>query len=44
MCKDIRNASLVDFELELSNPSTIFEQEKLEIWQTKVNLAADMNG
>ena len=37
-----QDASLVDFELELSNPSTIFEQEKLEIWQTKVNLAADM--
>jgi hypothetical protein len=28
--------------LELSNPSTIFEQEKLEIWQNKVNLASDM--
>jgi hypothetical protein len=37
-----QDASLVDFELELSNPSTIFEQEKLEIWQNKVNLAADM--
>ena len=37
-----QDASLVDFELELSNPSTIFEQEKLEIWQTKVNLASDM--
>jgi hypothetical protein len=37
-----QDASLVDFELELSNPSTIFEQEKLEIWQNKVNLASDM--
>lgn len=37
-----QDASLVDFELELSNPSTIFEQEKLEIWQSKVNLASDM--
>jgi uncharacterized membrane protein YgcG len=37
-----QDASLVDFELELSNPSTIFEQEKLEIWQNKINLAADM--
>lgn len=37
-----QDASLVDFELELSNPSTIFEQEKLEIWQNKVNLATDM--
>ncbi len=37
-----QDASLVDFELELSNPSTIFEQEKLEIWQNKVNLSKDM--
>jgi len=37
-----QDASLVDFELELANPSTIFEQEKLEIWQTKVSLAKDM--
>lgn len=36
------DASLVDFELELNNPSTIFEQEKLAIWQDKVNLAKDM--
>lgn len=37
-----QDASLVDFELELANPSTIFEQEKLEIWQNKVNLSSDM--
>jgi hypothetical protein len=37
-----KDASLVDFEIELSNPSTIFEQEKLAIWQDKVNLAKDM--
>jgi hypothetical protein len=37
-----QDASLVDFELELSNPSTIFEQEKLEIWQNKIGLASDM--
>jgi hypothetical protein len=37
-----QDASLVDFELELSNPSTIFEQEKIEIWQNKVNVAKDM--
>ena len=37
-----QDASLVDFELELANPSTIFEQEKLEIWQNKVNLSKDM--
>lgn len=37
-----QDSSLVDFELELSNPSTIFEQEKLEIWQNKISLASDM--
>lgn len=37
-----QDATLVDFELELSNPSTIFEQEKLEIWSNKVSLASDM--
>ena len=37
-----QDASLVDFELELANPSTIFEQEKIDIWQNKVNLAKDM--
>ena len=37
-----KDASLVDFELGLSNPSTVFEQEKIQIWQDKVNLAKDM--
>lgn len=37
-----QDASLVDFELELSNPSTIFEQEKVAIWQEKMNVATDM--
>jgi capsid assembly protein Gp20 len=37
-----RDESLVDFELELTNPSTIFEKEQLEIWQDKVDVAANM--
>ena len=37
-----KDASLVDFDLKLSNPSTVFEQEKIAIWQDKVNLAKDM--
>lgn len=37
-----QDATLTDFELQLSNPSTIFEQEKIEIWQNKVNVAKDM--
>jgi hypothetical protein len=37
-----RDESLVDFELELTNPSTIFEKEKIEIWQDKISVAIDM--
>ena len=37
-----RDESLVDFELELTNPSTIFEKEKIEIWSDKVSVAMDM--
>lgn len=37
-----RDDSLVDFELELTNPSTIFEKEKIEIWSDKVAVATDM--
>jgi len=37
-----RDESLVDFELELTNPSTIFEKEKIEIWSDKVAVATDM--
>ena len=37
-----RDESLVDFELELTNPSTIFEKEKIEIWQDKIGVAIDM--
>ena len=33
---------LVNFELTLTNPSTIYEQEKLELWGNKVNLARDV--
>lgn len=37
-----RDSDLVEFQLELTNPSTIFEREKVEIWQEKVSLATDM--
>ena len=33
---------LVNFELKLTNPSTIYEQEKLELWGNKVSLARDV--
>ena len=37
-----RDESLIDFTLELTNSSTIFEKEKIEIWASKTSLAADM--
>jgi hypothetical protein len=37
-----RDASLVDFSLELVNPSTVFEKEKVAIWSDKVSVAKDM--
>ncbi|MHA2408274.1 MAG: portal protein, partial [Candidatus Ranarchaeia archaeon] len=36
------DASLVNFELKLTNPSTIFEQEKVALWGDKMNVAGDM--
>ena len=37
-----RDETLIDFELELTNPSTIFEKEKIEIWSDKISVATDM--
>ena len=36
------DAALVDFELALTNPSTIYEQERLELWEKKNSIARDM--
>lgn len=36
------NEELVDFELELTLPSTIYEQEKLELWDQKSNLSSGL--
>jgi len=36
------DAELVNFELELTNPSTMYDQEKIELWGQKVSLARDM--
>jgi len=33
---------LVDFSLNLTNPSTIYEQEKIQLWSERVRLAAEM--
>jgi hypothetical protein len=35
---------LVNFELSLTNPSTLYEQEKLNLWKEKYALAQQMTG
>jgi hypothetical protein len=36
------DADLVNFELDLTNPSTIYEEEKVELWNNKTQLASSM--
>jgi hypothetical protein len=36
--------NLVNFELSLANPSTLYEQEKINIWREKFALAQQMTG
>jgi hypothetical protein len=38
------DAELVNFELALTNPSTLYEQEKINLWQQRFNLASQMTG
>lgn len=37
-----RDASLVDFTLSLTNPSTVYEQEKIALWKEKTMLAQQL--
>jgi len=37
-----RDEELIDFELSLTSPSIVYEQEKLNLWKEKVQLASDM--
>jgi len=37
-----QDAELTNFELTLTNPSTIYEQEKIELWNNKSSLADSM--
>ena len=37
-----RDQELVNFDLGLTNPSTIYEQEKIELWNSKTSLAESM--
>lgn len=36
------DAELVNFELSITNPSTIYEQEKISLWNEKTSLASAM--
>lgn len=38
----IQDSELLDFELSMTAPSTIYEREKVELWQSKVSLAKDL--
>jgi hypothetical protein len=38
----IEDSEMVNFELSLTNPSTIYEQEKVNLWSEKVRLATDI--
>ena len=38
----IQDSEMTNFELQLVNPSTIYEQEKVNLWSEKVRLAQDM--
>ena len=37
-----QDSELVNFELTLTNPSTIYETEKVELWNSKTQLASSM--
>ena len=38
----ITDSEMTNFELALVNPSTIYEQEKINLWSEKISLASDM--
>jgi hypothetical protein len=40
----IQDVEMTNFELSLINPSTIYEQERLNLWSEKVRLATDIAG
>ena len=37
-----QDSDLVNFELSLTNPSTIYDQERIELWSSKTSLAESM--
>ena len=40
----IQDSEMTNFELQLVNPSTIYEQEKVNLWSEKIRLAQDIAG
>jgi len=40
----ITDSEMTNFELSLVNPSTIYEQEKVNLWSEKIRLAQDIQG
>ena len=40
----ITDSEMTNFELGLVNPSTIYEQEKVNLWSEKIRLAQDIQG
>lgn len=40
----IQDSEMTNFELKLVNPSTIYEQEKVNLWSEKIRLAQDIQG
>ena len=38
----IEDSEMTNFEITLVNPSTIYEQEKVNLWSEKIRLASDM--
>ena len=38
----IQDAELLNFKIDLVNPSTIYEQEKVNLWSEKIRLASDI--
>ena len=40
----VTDSEMTNFELQLVNPSTIYEQEKVNLWSEKIRLAQDIQG
>jgi hypothetical protein len=38
----IQDSELLNFKIDLVNPSTIYEQEKINLWSEKIRLASDI--